>query len=352
LPAFVGSDKNKLGPAAHLKGTMKRPARSGDLVGGGAEESIGNPTRRGFLGMLGGAALAASGLAHAQSEPLDRVTGNEYQMVNGVRQLNIDGKIYTWAGRGVKPEPDVKIVKKVIGVQGMIGIRGGNDVTLMLGDDGRYYSEGFGSITPVREDASAFGHTVNSLSNPPVDMQKKAQEDLKNKVYQDIVKFYKPVVQDIEKEKVDNYVEQAKEILRKANDPTLKEKLLDIFQKGKQNPYLQSGIITITGSLVAGGILSYGQRLGLNAGQTNILLQSVMNSVIPTLVSVLNGKNWTDTVKYVLTSAGLGTGIAAIAEEDNDYSLKEDISHEEVDLIMSNLIEKIITNEAIQNNKQ
>ena len=150
----------------------------------------------------------------------------------------------------------------------------------------------------------------------------------------------------------DRCVEQAKEILRKANDPTLKEKLLDIFQKGKQNPYLQSGIITITGSLVAGGILSYGQRLGLNAGQTNILLQSVMNSVIPTLVSVLNGKNWTDTVKYVLTSAGLGTGIAAIAEEDNDYSLKEDISHEEVDLIMSNLIEKIITNEAIQNNKQ
>jgi len=32
--AFAGSDKNKLGPAAHLTGTMKRPARAGDLVGG------------------------------------------------------------------------------------------------------------------------------------------------------------------------------------------------------------------------------------------------------------------------------------------------------------------------------
>lgn len=32
--AFAGSDKNKLGPAAHLKGSMKRPARAGDLVGG------------------------------------------------------------------------------------------------------------------------------------------------------------------------------------------------------------------------------------------------------------------------------------------------------------------------------
>jgi hypothetical protein len=32
--AFAGSDKNKLGPKAHLKGKMKRPARRGDLVGG------------------------------------------------------------------------------------------------------------------------------------------------------------------------------------------------------------------------------------------------------------------------------------------------------------------------------
>jgi hypothetical protein len=31
--SFAGSDKNKLGPAAHLKGNMKRPAKAGDLVG-------------------------------------------------------------------------------------------------------------------------------------------------------------------------------------------------------------------------------------------------------------------------------------------------------------------------------
>ena len=37
---FAGSNKNKLGPAAHLTGKMKRPARAGDLVGGGMEESI------------------------------------------------------------------------------------------------------------------------------------------------------------------------------------------------------------------------------------------------------------------------------------------------------------------------
>jgi hypothetical protein len=32
--AFAGSDKHKLGPAAHLTGKMPRPARAGDLVGG------------------------------------------------------------------------------------------------------------------------------------------------------------------------------------------------------------------------------------------------------------------------------------------------------------------------------
>jgi hypothetical protein len=36
---FAGSDKNKLGPAAHLKGSMKRPARQGDLVGS-ADEGV------------------------------------------------------------------------------------------------------------------------------------------------------------------------------------------------------------------------------------------------------------------------------------------------------------------------
>jgi len=41
--AFAGSNKNKLGPAAHLKGKMKRPARQGDLVGD-AQESIEHST--------------------------------------------------------------------------------------------------------------------------------------------------------------------------------------------------------------------------------------------------------------------------------------------------------------------
>lgn len=36
---FIGSKKNKLGPAGQLKGNMKRPAKAGDLVGS-CEESL------------------------------------------------------------------------------------------------------------------------------------------------------------------------------------------------------------------------------------------------------------------------------------------------------------------------
>ena len=43
--AFAGSNKNKLGSAGQLKGSMKRPARAGDLVGG-AEESIENEAKQ------------------------------------------------------------------------------------------------------------------------------------------------------------------------------------------------------------------------------------------------------------------------------------------------------------------
>jgi hypothetical protein len=38
--SFVGSKKNKLGSAGQLKGNMKRAAKAGDLVGGGAAESV------------------------------------------------------------------------------------------------------------------------------------------------------------------------------------------------------------------------------------------------------------------------------------------------------------------------
>jgi hypothetical protein len=37
--AFAGSNKNKLGPAAHAKGKQKGPIKRGQFVGGSAQES-------------------------------------------------------------------------------------------------------------------------------------------------------------------------------------------------------------------------------------------------------------------------------------------------------------------------
>ena len=48
--AFAGSDKHKLGPAAHLTGKMTRPARAGDLVGGDGESMNNEEKKKGLDG--------------------------------------------------------------------------------------------------------------------------------------------------------------------------------------------------------------------------------------------------------------------------------------------------------------
>lgn len=146
-----------------------------------------------------------------------------------------------------------------------------------------------------------------------------AMEPLTNTV----VNFYKPVIGKIHKEKVEDYTDKARSLIQKTNDPAIRKKLINIFKKGKDNPYIQGGIITTVGSLLAGGLLSASSNMGLSPSQTNILLQAVLNTVIPTLVSQINGKDWKDTVKYTLASAGIGTGIATLTEDINQDYLEE-----------------------------
>lgn len=150
---------------------------------------------------------------------------------------------------------------------------------------------------------------------------KHVNEDHDTTVSDVVVDFYKPIVKDVHKEKVDDYVDQARDLMHKAKDVETKEKLLQIFKKGKENPYLQGGIITTVGALLAGGVLNSAQSLGLNPQQTNMALQGILNTVIPTLVSRINGKNWVDTIKYTLASASVGMGIAGLTEEELDENL-------------------------------
>jgi GNAT superfamily N-acetyltransferase len=129
-----------------------------------------------------------------------------------------------------------------------------------------------------------------------------------------VVDFYANKVGDIKKQPVDNYVKVAKEILDKVEDTTIKGKILKILKQAKDNPYVQGGVVTTIGSLLAGGVLSSAYKMGLSPAQTNIMLQAILNTVIPTVVSRINGKSWADTAKYTLASAGIGTGIATLTE--------------------------------------
>lgn len=133
--------------------------------------------------------------------------------------------------------------------------------------------------------------------------------------------FYKNKVGDVTTQPVDNFQEQARELLQQA-DPGIRQKVLSALKKANRNPYIQGGVITTVGAVLAGGILASAQKMGLNSTQTNILLQAILNTVIPTMVSRVNGKSWKDTIKYTLASAGIGTGIASITENSKSKGKK------------------------------
>ena len=130
-----------------------------------------------------------------------------------------------------------------------------------------------------------------------------------------VISFYKPVVDQIEPGAVDDYVKQAKELLNKAPDPTIRSRMLEIFRKGQKDPMIQGGVVTAIAAILTGGLLSSASRMGLSPAQTNILLQAVLNTVIPTIIARINNKSWRDTIKYTLASVGVGMTAAATLSE-------------------------------------
>ena len=92
--AFAGSDKHKLGPAAHAKGKQKGPVKKGQFVGG-MEESVdeGLGAKLAGLGLAGAMALGAGG---AQA----RVTGQEDP---GINRLTGKPNVTQVAPSDVKP---------------------------------------------------------------------------------------------------------------------------------------------------------------------------------------------------------------------------------------------------------
>jgi len=140
------------------------------------------------------------------------------------------------------------------------------------------------------------------------------EEDKVDPITSAAINFYQDQVGNVSTEPVKDYKEIARELLGKTKNPGMRKKIMNILVQGNKNPYIQGGVITTVGALLAGGILSSASQAGLSPQQTNILLQAVLNTVIPTMVSRVNGRSWRDTVKYTLASAGIGTGIAAMTE--------------------------------------
>jgi len=163
---------------------------------------------------------------------------------------------------------------------------------------------------------------ADSHSNDIIDLIgdriQQVSEDLDQgarKIQRAAIDFYQNRVPDAAEGPVENYRAQARELLGQAPGQ-LRDRVLKVLRQGGKNPYIQGGVITAVGAILAGAALTSAQRMGLTPTQTNMLLQALLNTVIPTMVSRVNGRNWRDTVKYTLASMGVGTGIAAITERD------------------------------------
>ena len=152
------------------------------------------------------------------------------------------------------------------------------------------------------------------VTHDPDILEDYVEEERTDPITSAAVDFYQNRVGDIGTKPVGNYKEIARELLGKTENPSMRRKIMNILVQGNKNPYVQGGIITTVAAIVSGGILTSAARMGLTPQQTNMMLQAILNTVVPTVVSRLNGKSWSDTVKYTLASAGIGTGIAAMTE--------------------------------------
>jgi hypothetical protein len=186
----------------------------------------------------------------------------------------------------------------------------GTEVAENQGWAATYEADGLTAGTGVTGGMHA---TYQTRYNQPID-EDYIEEDKIDPITSAAINFYQNQVGNVDKKPVGNYKEIARELLGKTENPTMRKKIMDILVQGNKNPYIQGGVITTVGALLAGGILSSASRAGLSPQQTNILLQAVLNTVIPTMVSRVNGRSWKDTLKYTLASAGIGTGIAAMTE--------------------------------------
>jgi hypothetical protein len=254
-----------------------------------------------------GTALAAEPGNQQNNQPSDKPVTIAYVKIDDeMRQFNLGTRFNT-------SREALEFIEKVLADKGLSGY----SIQIKRG----YTNENQGWAATYEADGLTAGTGVTGgmhakyqdRYNQPT-MEDYVEEARVDPIEAAAVDFYQNRVGDVSPEPVKDYKEIARELLGKTENPSMRKKIMDILVQGNKNPYIQGGVITTVGALLAGGILSSASRAGLSPQQTNILLQAVLNTVIPTMVSRVNGRSWKDTLKYTLASAGIGTGIAAMTE--------------------------------------
>jgi hypothetical protein len=301
-------------------------------------------SRRGFLRGMGAAAAAGAAGSALAAQPGNQQSNQSSDKPVTIAYVTIDGEVrqFNLGTRFNTSREALEFLDKVLADKGLSGY----SIQLKRG----YTNENQGWAATYEADGLTAGTgvtggmhaTYQDRYNQPIDERDitsklgtkrdqgksvrkwRKQRGLDEQDYLDenkvdpieaaAVDFYQNKVGNVRPEPVKDYKEIARELLGKTEDPSMRKKIMDILVQGNKNPYIQGGIITTVAAIVSGGILTSAARMGLTPQQTNMMLQAVLNTVVPTVVSRLNGKSWSDTAKYTLASAGIGTGIAAMTE--------------------------------------
>jgi len=178
-------------------------------------------------------------------------------------------------------------------------------------------------INDITELKSLLDYMQEKNPNVKIEVKKEiVTEDKESAINTDkltdtIVDFYKNTLNGTSAKPVKDFDSKAQELIGQATDARIKKKVISVLNKARENPMIQGGVITAVGAILADKILGFASGHDLSPRETNVLLQGILNTVIPTMVSIVNKKDWKSAIKYVLASFLVGVGMASLEETNS-----------------------------------
>ena len=178
-------------------------------------------------------------------------------------------------------------------------------------------------INDITELKSLLDYMKEKNPNVKIEVKKEVVTEDKDsvvntdKLADTVIDFYKNAVKKVSTKPVKDFDSKAQELIGKVTDARIKKKVISVLNKARENPMIQGGVITAVRAILAGKILGFASGHDLSPRETNVLLQGVLNTVIPTMVSIVNNKDWKSAIKYVLASFLVGVGMASLEETNS-----------------------------------